>query len=274
MPQVDNIWEFTIALDEFYSKNKREMAWREPASDGTFDPYKILVSEIMLQQTQVSRVAVYFDRFILKFPTIKALAEADLASVFLEWQGLGYNRRARYLREAARKVMADFGGLMPDNESDLTLLPGVGKNTAGAIMAYAYNKPAIFIETNIRTVYIHHFFEGQEKVSDQDILRLLDRTINKDHPREFYWALMDYGTYLKTTTKNLNQRSAGYTKQSVFEGSHRQIRGRVLHLLATGPKHNETVVNLIDDHRLDTVINDLKKEKLISESHGQLFIAL
>src|SRR5262249_9953194 len=153
---------------------------------------------LMLQQTQVPRVQIKFAEFIQQFPTIQALAAAKLSKVVEAWHGLGYNRRAKFLWETAKKVVQDFGGELPKNVVDLQKLPGIGPNTAGAILAYAYNEPAVFVETNTRTVFIHHFFnEHSDVVGDAELRELIAASLPSDNPREWYWALMDYGAHLK-----------------------------------------------------------------------------
>jgi len=131
----------------------RDMPWRQDTR-----PYFVLVSELMLQQTQVARVIPKFEAFIARFPNEKILANSSLTDVIQLWQGLGYNRRAKYLHDSAKMITHDFGGIFPEDEADILRLPGVGKNTAGAILVYAFNHPALFVETNTRTVFIHHFF--------------------------------------------------------------------------------------------------------------------
>src|SRR6185437_9030478 len=159
------IQRFMAQLTAYYEAHGRhDLPWRLPAPDGSFDPYKILVSEVMLQQTQVGRVLPKYQQFLSRFPDVKSLATAPLGDVLKMWNGLGYNRRAKFLWLAAQKIVDGFGGVFPSDVQQLELLPGVGANTAGAIRVYAFNKPAIFIETNIRTVYIHHFFDGQKDI--------------------------------------------------------------------------------------------------------------
>jgi A/G-specific adenine glycosylase len=221
-------------LKSFYKKNGRaHLPWRK-----TRDPYKILVSELMLQQTQVARVIPKYERFVKKFPTFQALAKAPLAEVLMEWQGLGYNRRAKYLHEAAKvcSTKPTFRFLAPKrgprkvgfvslrSAEFLESLPGVGPYTARAVCVFAYNRPEVFIETNIRTVFTHHYFPHKHKVHDKEILPLIERDLKKSHmePREFYAALMDYGSYLKGSGVRINNKSKHYTKQSKFEGSRRQ----------------------------------------------------
>jgi A/G-specific adenine glycosylase len=218
-----------------------------------------MVSEIMLQQTQAARVIPKYQEFLTLFPTVQSLAAASLADVLKAWSGLGYNRRAKFLWQAAGQIKNTF----PDTLDDLVALPGVGVNTAGAILAYSFNQPVVFIETNIRSVYIHHFFEDRRDVHDTEILPIVKVTLDKEHPREWYWALMDYGVYIKNTVGNTSRNSKHYTKQSTFAGSRRQIRGQIIRLLSERPVSDEEIRNIISDTRLDEVLNDLTKEQLI-----------
>ncbi len=266
--------EFTAMLRGFYDEHGRhDMAWRHSEPDGSYDPYKIMVSELMLQQTQVSRVEPKFAAFIALFPSVKVLADATAAEVLRAWNGLGYNRRAKYLHEASLKIMTDFDGKFPDSLEALQVLPGIGPNTAGAIMAYAYNKPVVFVETNIRTVLIHHYFAGQTAIPDKDIITWLQKAVRQLEveqvtgfgPRQFYWALMDYGTFLKKTYGNNIAASKSYTKQSVFKGSRRQIRGKIIRLLTeTDEAASENqLLQKLDDERTVSVIESLVKEGLV-----------
>ncbi len=201
------------------------MPWREDTR-----PYFVLVSELMLQQTQVSRVIPKFQNFIVKFPTEQVLARAQLADVLKAWQGLGYNRRAKFLHETAKQLIEQES--FPSTEKELLKLPGVGKNTAGAILAYSFNQPSLFIETNIRTVYIHHFFNDRVDVDDKEILEKLTETIDHEHPREFYWSLMDYGSWLKANGVRNSSSSKHYKKQPPLKGSVREVRGHIVRALA------------------------------------------
>lgn len=257
---------FTEVLWAFYDdQGRHDLPWRLAEPNGEFDAYKILVSELMLQQTQVQRVIPKFNEFLMKFPDAVTLAAASLAEVLVLWSGLGYNRRAKYLWQAAHAIGNDLGGELPSTVNELVKLPGVGPNTAGAIAAYAYNQPALFIETNIRTAYIHHFFSDQTDVSDKQILSKLTDTLDHEHPREFYWALMDYGSYLKRTVGNLNRSSTTYAKQSTFAGSQRQVRGQVLRALAGGKQSTRQLRTVINDERVQSVLADLLAENLIKK---------
>lgn len=259
---------------------KRDLPWRH-----TRDPYKILVSEIMLQQTQVDRVVPFYTRFIRQFPTPAELAKAPLSKVLKAWQGLGYNRRAVYLQRSAKilseaKVSrAGVPFISPERETFAKpiRLPGVGPYTRAAVEAFAYNKPTVFVETNIRTVFLHYCFPHKEKVSDKEILPLVEKALKKSgmQPREFYWALMDLGTLLKRQGIRLNSRSAHYTKQPKFEGSYRQLRGQILRALLEGPLTFNQLLKITVRSRKDLLptVAGLSKEGVITLKRNKFYIA-
>ncbi len=255
---LETLWKQYAAL------GRDDLPWRQSEQDGSFDPYKVMVSELMLQQTQVGRVVLKYEAFLGRFPDAKTLAAVELGAVLTQWQGLGYNRRAKFLWQAARSI-AETG--FPQNIPELVALPGIGKNTAGAILAYVFNQPVVFIETNIRTVYLHHFFADAAEVPDAAIEAILAETLDREQPREFYWALMDYGSWLKTQVRN-NSQSKHYAKQSKFEGSRRQVRGKIIKLLAEKPRTKSELRQEIDDERITVVLGELTTEGLIS-SKGQ-----
>lgn len=211
-----------------YSQHSRDLPWRHTKS-----PYHIFVSEVMLQQTQVDRVIPTYRLFLKTFPTLRLLADSSLADVLRVWQGLGYNRRGKFLHKAAKMIVRNYNGRFPKMPALIEQLPGVGHYTARAIVTFAYNQPEIFIETNIRTVYLHHFFKNKMGVADTDILQYVEDTLDREHSRRWYWALMDYGAWLKKEYGNANHHSAHYTKQSKFEGSNRQIRGLIIKTVLT-----------------------------------------
>lgn len=220
--------DFQHLLREQGEKHWRDMPWRTDTQ-----PYYVLVSELMLQQTQVARVVPKFEQFIARFDDVQSLATAPLADVLRMWQGLGYNRRAKFLHAAAKMIVDDYGGTFPGDLSELVKLPGVGTNTAGAIAVYAFNQPAVFVETNVRTVYLHHFFADQSDVADSNIRAKLESTIDRNNPRRFYQALMDYGSWLKVNGAQNIDRSKHYKKQPKLDGSMRQMRGEIIRRLAT-----------------------------------------
>ena len=247
----------------------RDMPWRNDTR-----PYYVLVSEIMLQQTQVERVIPKFEAFISAFPDITSLANAPLAEVLQLWSGLGYNRRAKFLHEAAKKIVADYSGEFPQTREGLMSLPGVGQNTAGALMAYAYNEPVVFIETNVRSVYFYYFFEGEELVTDRSLREAVEETVDKEHPREWYWALMDYGSFLKRQGGGQNNKSRHYKKQSALKGSVREVRGLILkELTAHELTEEELRRNLHADERFEGALAGLQRDGLVSKTTGRLHLA-
>ncbi|HSX16813.1 MAG TPA: A/G-specific adenine glycosylase [Patescibacteria group bacterium] len=250
------VWQY------YHTHGRHDLPWRRPEADGRLDPYKVLVSEIMLQQTQVPRVIPKFEAFIRQFPSFTVLAAAPLGDVLKAWSGLGYNRRAKFLWQTAQAVAGLPDGQLPITVAELSKLPGIGKNTAGAVLAYAFNKPVVFIETNIRTVFIHHFFADGQLVHDRDIADIVAKEL-PDNPREWYWALMDYGVNLKQTSGNASRKSAHYTKQTAFVGSKRQVRGLVLKVLGEQARTASELSAKIADERLGDVLGDLLSEGLI-----------
>ena len=214
---------------DYYARHGRDLPWRKRVT-----PYRVLVSEIMLQQTQVDRVIEKYKEFLVAFPDIPSLAKAPTAKLLTLWSGMGYNRRALALRKLAQAVVAEHRGRLPSDPEKLIALPGIGPYTAGAVAAFAFNKPVIFMDTNIRRVYIHEFFRDKQGVHDDELLPLVGKTLDAKDPRTWYNALMDYGTMLKKEHGNPNQRSVHYTRQSPFENSNRQVRGRIVKVLVKG----------------------------------------
>ncbi|MBI5634069.1 MAG: A/G-specific adenine glycosylase [Nitrospirae bacterium] len=223
---AQTIRSFQKLMYQHYLEHQRPMPWRK-----TRNTYHILLSEVMLQQTQVERVLVKYREFIRAFPNFSRLAKAPLAEVLRVWQGMGYNRRAINLKKLAELIVHEYQGKLPLVPEELIKLPGIGKYSASAIYTFATNKPACFIETNIRRVYIHFFFGDREGIRDEEIMPLVEKTMDRAKPREWYYALMDYGVQLKKEVENPNRRSAHYAKQSKFEGSDRQVRGMILKTL-------------------------------------------
>jgi A/G-specific adenine glycosylase len=246
---------FRSAIYGYYRRHKRDLPWRK-----TSNPYHILVSEFMLQQTQVDRVLPKYGLFLETFPTLKALAHASPAAVLGVWSGLGYNRRALFLQRAALKIISEFSGKVPATSEGLRQLPGVGFYTANAILVFAYNKPVPVLDTNIRRVYIHFFFEGRNAVGDGELLPLIEETLDMKNPRRWFDALMDYGAMLGREDRALNKRSRSYARQSRFEGSDRQVRGRILKALLGKSRTFRELQETVPDTRLETILVDLQRE--------------
>lgn len=254
--------QFRRVIKAYYRTHGRDLAWRH-----TRDPYKILVSEVMLQQTQVERVRTKYPEFIARFPNFRALAAASLSDVLAAWQGMGYNRRALALKRLAEIVMREHGGVLSKDPKVLDSLPGIGWATACAIMAFAYQRPFPFIETNIRRVFIHFFFSRKRKISDAKILALVASTLDTRNSREWYYALMDYGSYLARIVPNPNRRASQYRRQTRFEGSERQLRGRILTFLTRrgAAVRIGTLARIFggSHSRIKKVLDDLAKEGFI-----------
>ncbi len=262
---------FRQIIYDYYRKNPRDLPWRN-----TRDPYRILVSEIMLQQTQVERVMNKYRLFIKRFPGFHSLAKAPLSEVLDVWQGLGYNRRAVALKKTGEMVIGTYNGNLPETQDELLKLPGIGNYTAAAILVFAFNRPAVLIETNIRRVFIHFFFHDTNGIPDSDLMPLIEKTIDVAHPRDWYYALMDYGVMLGKTLQNPNRRSAHYQKQSPFEGSNRQIRGRIIqtiinHQRMTG--HSLAKMLHYDPSSVKENLRQLVKEGLLKQTGRWFSIA-
>lgn len=223
----------------------RDLPWRR-----TRDPYIIWLSEVMLQQTQVPRVETRMPAWLDRFPTVQALAQAAPSDVLDAWQGMGYNRRALALHRAAQCVVEGWDGEFPRETHDLVALPGIGPATAQGIRSFAFDLPGVYLETNVRTVFLHHFFPDVPAVPDRELVPLIQAACpaapgtaadeiapfavpqdDADTPRAWYYALLDYGAYLKKTLPNPSRRSAGYGRQSKFEGSRRQKRAHIVRML-------------------------------------------
>ncbi len=284
--------KFRTTILTYYRTHVRDMPWRHHTT-----LYRIVVSEIMLQQTQVSRVVPKFESFMRKFPDFESLAHAPLRDVLTQWQGLGYNRRAVQLKKLAEMIVTNGDihgeGTLPRTKSALMELPGIGPNTAGSVMAFAYNIPQAFIETNIRSVFIHFFFKKmRRKIHDDEILKLVETSLLKIssagkitgkkivNSREWFYALMDYGSYLKSSCPNPSRKSKHHVRQSPFEGSHRQLRARILRSIIEKPRTAQEIEHVLTNihgkiGQLKTImknIADLKKEGFIGEKKSVFHI--
>jgi A/G-specific adenine glycosylase len=230
----------------------------------------------MLQQTQTERVVEKYEQFIHSFPDFSSLARAPLREILKVWQGLGYNRRAIALKRIAQTVMSKFHGKLPSFQDALMALPGIGRTTACAISAFAFNQPVVFIETNIRRVFIHHFFPNENSIKDSEILPLVEKTLDTSNPRKWYFALMDYGVMVKKENQNPNRRSAHHQKQAPFEGSNRQIRGMILRALTMeSPISQREIVRRlgIDPERVKKNLIQLQGEGFLKKRGNQFTIA-
>lgn len=257
LPRKSQRDRFIQAVWQRYQEaGRHDLPWRK-----TRNAYRILVSEVMLQQTQVERVRGYWTAFLKRFPDPAALAASSPGDVIAAWQGLGYNRRALALRLAMQEVVERHGGKIPRERDALLALPGIGPYTADAVRAFAWDEPGTLLETNVRTALIHHFFKDSESVSDRELAEVLSSVQDDARPREFWWALMDYGAHLKATVGNLSRKSVVYARQKPFAGSDRQLRGRIIRLLLQGPRSLAKMrESLGDDERLERILGALTAE--------------
>lgn len=240
----------------------RDLPWRR-----TRDPYEIWLSEVMLQQTQVARVKTRWAEWLDRFPSVFALAQAGTAEVLAAWQGMGYNRRALALKEAAERVVSDYDGVFPMDAKELIGLPGIGPATAQGIRAFSFDLPGVYLETNVRTVVLHHLFPDVPSVPDKELAPLVEATCpmapgvadergaeggradgryavpqdERDTPRSWYYAMLDYGAYLKKTVPNPSRRAKAYARQSKFEGSRRQKRAEIVRQLLDAQSRGEAL---------------------------------
>jgi len=262
------IADFRALIYGYYHEHARDLPWRR-----TNDPYRILVSEVMLQQTQAERVREKYEDFIHVFPTFSVLADSSLTDVLTAWQGLGYNRRAMSLLKAARIVTSVHRGVFPETVDEVSKLPGVGKATASAVLVFAFRIPLAFIETNIRRVFIGRFFQDREGVNDRDIKPLVEQTLDRVDARNWYYALMDYGamTVKRLTGRNPNRKSVHYRRQTPFRGSDRKIRGDVLRMLLAEPHLPASVMSLragVAQEKMLCILESLEKDGMVKEEGG------
>lgn len=273
-------------LEEFVSLVRREgerlyraLPWRN-----IDNPYHVLVSEVMLQQTQVGRVEKYWTRFIGLFPSLDALASAETSLVLEQWQGLGYNRRALALKKTAEICSASYDGELPQTLDKLLAMPGIGQATAAGVMSFAYNEPSVYLETNVRTVFIHELFSDCESVSDSQIVPLVEATCPQHNPRAWYYALLDYGSFLKREFANPSRKSAHHSRQSKFEGSRRQKRAEMLRVVLAEPGiRTANLYDRLDEFEresgrepeerdvLEQVLSDLLKEGFFRQEGDKLY---
>ncbi len=273
--------EFCARVREAGRRYYRDLPWRNIE-----DPYAVLVSEVMLQQTQVVRVKRFWSRFLTHFPTIDALAAADTAVVLEQWQGLGYNRRALMLKRAAEECALCYEGKLPCTTEELEKLPGIGPATAAGVVAFAFNRPATYLETNVRSVFIHELFPHEIQVKDSQLIPLVCQTCPQQDSRSWYYALLDYGAYLKATSSNPSRRSAHHSRQSAFEGSRRQKRAELLRIVlgagSLGISLGEAAALLdemerlcgrggIEDSLFLSLVRDLEKEGFFHREGERLF---
>ena len=266
------IAEFRELVLGHYRHHGRGFRWRTTA-----DPWEILISEVMLQQTQTGRIEARYGAFVAQFPTPEALARAPMATLLTQWSGLGYNRRALNLQRAAWMIVERHGGNVPAERDELLLLPGVGPSTAGGVLAFAFGIATVFVETNIRRAHLAFFAPDAQGVADRALMPLFSATLDRAAPRRWYYALMDYGASLtaRPGAVNANRRSAHYAQQSQFEGSDRQVRGAVIRAITRSALSIEELVALTGakQTRLEMIVEGLIAEGFLIRRKRRIGLA-
>ena len=239
--------KFTDEVLAWWPSVARDLPWRR-----TRDPWSVLVSEIMLQQTQVDRVIPKWEAFLARFPTVEAAAHAPLGDLLDLWSGLGYNRRAKYLHDCAATVCAEFDGVFPESLAALQTLPGIGPYTARAVLAFAFERAVAVVDTNVGRVLAR--VEGRQ-LSAREVQAAADSLVPAGDAWRWNQALLDFGALIcrkrgPACAECPVRRSCGWagagadpavgsaavsTPQSRFEGSDRQGRGRLINELRSGP---------------------------------------
>lgn len=225
--------QFQQKILSWYDTHQRDLPWRQSR-----DPYRILVSEIMLQQTQVPRVIQKYTEWLVRFPTITTLAKSTTADVLRYWSGLGYNRRALYLKKIAEIIMRQHKGVFPQTEEALLQLPGIGKYTARAILCFAFDKQVAVVDTNVKKVFIVEFLRKESSalqlsdspvtvdiISDKVAWEIAERMLPYGKAYEWNQALMDYSSAV------LKKEKIAIPKQPQFKNSNRYFRGEIVRLL-------------------------------------------
>ncbi len=275
------------ALRSWYAPRRDAYPWR-----GSHDPYAVWVSEVMLQQTQASRVVPAFGSFLRRFPTVRALAAAARRDVVRAWGGLGYNRRAVRLSEAARVIVRDHGGRIPRDPAALRELPGVGPYTAAAVASLGFGDPVAVVDTNVRRVVarVHLGIDGHDAPA-REVATLADAWLDRDDPVTWNQAVMDLGREVCRPKPRCDVcplarvcrfrlagsiAGRGPKRQGPFEGSTRQVRGAVVRALRSHPSLTRTRLSAetgFTRERIDDAIGTLVTDGLVEEGAGGVRLA-
>ncbi len=261
------IIDFQAKILSWYSANKRELPWRKSR-----DPYRILLSEIMLQQTQVSRVIPKYEAWLRALPTIDHLAKATTADVLSLWSGLGYNRRALFLQKAAKTIVFDHKGIWPQSVAELKNLPGIGEYTARAVACFAFDEQVAVVDTNVKKVIAVELFAGVLP-EDKTISKIADALL--PHGKAYDWnqGLMDYASTM------LKKEKIPIPRQSTFKGSRRYYRGKIIKLLLERREIEEhEIISVISDAKanaehIQSILTDLKREGFILQKNEKIMIS-
>lgn len=256
--------QFHQKIFSWWDENRRTFPWRE-----TTDPYLIMVSEIMLQQTQASQVSSKYSEFVEKFPTAKKLAIASKADILTIWSGLGYNRRALWLQEAARTIseLGDF----PQTPEELIKLKGIGAYAARSILIFAFNFDIATVDTNIRRILIAENF-AYEETSEKQLFEIATELLPLGKSRDWHNALMDYGaTFLTSRKAGISPTS----KHICFKGSDREKRGQILKFVLENKEASISDLRKLlrtNKAHLDAILEKMIKEGLLTKTEGNYYV--
>ncbi len=296
--QQSQIKTFQTKILSWYAEHQRDLPWRQNR-----DPYRILVSEVMLQQTQVSRVIPKYTAWFAAFPTLDDLAKAPISEVLRLWSGLGYNRRALFLQRTAKAIVFEHAGTWPQTEEDLKKLPGIGEYTAAAIACFAFDQQVAVVDTNVKKVILLEFFchceEGisptrqsqndrelpihDEKrdcftslaMTTKDLQKIADQLLPPGRAYDWNQALMDYASAI------LKKEKIPVQKQSKFLGSRRYFRGKILKFLLQKHTIPRSDISLqlrdeqssVDEATLDSILGELERDGFIKQTENTVKIA-
>ena len=257
----ESVRKFQKMIMSWWKENRRNLPWRNNPS-----PYKVLVSEIMLQQTQVSRVIPKFLEFLNEFPTLEHLASANTKHLLTVWSGLGYNRRALWLKEAAGEIVKRKR--FPEEVDELRELKGIGSYTSRSILIFAFNRNLAAVDTNIRRIFIALGF-ANEDASEKELQEIADALLLKGRSSDWHNALMDYGSTVLTSSSTGIEPTS---KQSRFTGSARKVRGRIVRMLTQSESLSiDEIISQLSEKNKDSVnlrevLEQLTQDNLIEQT--------
>ena len=253
---------FHKKIFSWWAKNKKQYPWRE-----TSDPYTIMVSEFMLQQTQASRVIPKFNLFLKKFPDLESLANNTDREVLALWSGLGYNRRAIWLKEAPQYIIEL--GYFPQENRILKKIRGIGEYTSRSIPIFAFNVDIATVDTNIRRILIHEGF-ATEETNEKELFKIAEQLLPLHRSRDYHSALMDYGATLITAKKTGIKPK---TMKGKFKGSTRESRGKIIKLLLQNEKLSKAELSKkLGKKDIENILNSLAKDQLIDKDSNGKFV--
>jgi A/G-specific adenine glycosylase len=266
--QKKEIQSFQKHIFSWWKTHRRDLPWRH-----THDPYAIYVSEVMLQQTQVSRVIEKYQEFLSAFPTVQTLYASPLSDILKIWKGLGYNRRAGYLKQTIDAIVKQYKGVFPKKDTELLQMKGLGIYTARAICIFAYKQDIAAVDTNIRQIISHYFFHDIQP-SVKDIQTVADQLVPKGKSWEWHQALMDYGALEMKGVKDKIKKKRNHI--TPFHKTDRYFRGRIVDLLREEKRERAEIIDYmkktyaLEETKTLRLLFGLKHDGLITISESYI----